>query len=111
MTCVWGAPLRADKCVLDSCRYMQQRGWDVTYLPVAQDGLVDVAQLEAAIRPDTALVSVMYVNNEIGALPPSRVDGLEAPLQLLQGHSLSPCEGLHLSMRCQTCPTRRCFHT
>ena len=56
----------ADKCVLDSCRYMQQRGWDVTYLPVRQDGMIDLGQLEAAIRPDTALVSVMYVNNEIG---------------------------------------------
>ena len=56
----------ADKCVLDSCRYMQQRGWDVTYLPVKSDGLVDLDQLRDAIRPDTAIVSVMYVNNEIG---------------------------------------------
>ena len=61
------APRRADKCVLDSCRYMQQRGWDVTYLPVRSDGLVDMATLEAAMRPDTAIVSVMLVNNEIGA--------------------------------------------
>ena len=57
----------ADKCVLDSCRYMQQRGWDVTYLPVQSDGLLDLNVLEAAIRPDTAIVSVMLVNNEIGA--------------------------------------------
>ena len=57
----------ADKCVLDSCRYMQQRGWDVTYLPVQSDGLVDMRALEAAMRPDTAIVSVMLVNNEIGA--------------------------------------------
>lgn len=54
------------KCVLDSCRYLQQRGWDVTYLPVQANGLVDLQQLEEAIRPDTALVSVMMVNNEIG---------------------------------------------
>lgn len=58
----------ADKCVLDSCRYMQMRGWDVTYLPVKQDGLIDIDQLRDAIRPDTAIVSVMHVNNEIGAL-------------------------------------------
>ncbi len=64
-------PRRADKCVLDSCRYMQQRGWDVTYLPVRSDGLVDMATLEAAMRPDTAIVSVMLVNNEIGACLPA----------------------------------------
>ena len=56
----------ADKCVLDSCRYLQQRGFEVTYLPVKKDGLIDMKQLEDAIRPDTALVSVMMVNNEIG---------------------------------------------
>ena len=49
---------------------MQQRGWDVTYLPVKSDGLVDLDQLRDAIRPDTAIVSVMYVNNEIGELYP-----------------------------------------
>ncbi|GFR48288.1 hypothetical protein Agub_g10060 [Astrephomene gubernaculifera] len=58
------------KCVLDSCRWLQQRGWDVTYLPVQPDGLLDLAVLEAAIRPDTALVSVMAVNNEIGVVQP-----------------------------------------
>ncbi|KAJ1266849.1 hypothetical protein BS78_07G010600 [Paspalum vaginatum] len=58
------------KCVLDSCRYLQQEGFDVTYLPVRADGLVDLAQLEDAIRPDTALVSVMAVNNEIGVVQP-----------------------------------------
>ncbi|KAM0850739.1 hypothetical protein ACQ4PT_052884 [Festuca glaucescens] len=58
------------KCVLDSCRYLQQEGFDVTYLPVRPDGLVDVAQLADAIRPDTGLVSVMAVNNEIGVVQP-----------------------------------------
>ncbi|EIE24082.1 cysteine desulfurase [Coccomyxa subellipsoidea C-169] len=58
------------KCVLDSCRYMQQRGWDVTYLPVDQDGLINLDQLKDAIREDTAIVSVMYVNNEIGTVQP-----------------------------------------
>ncbi|KAF8057853.1 NFS1 [Scenedesmus sp. PABB004] len=58
------------KCVLDSARWLQQRGWDVTYLPVSKDGLVDLGELEAALRPDTALVSVMAVNNEIGVVQP-----------------------------------------
>jgi len=59
------------KCVLASCRRLEvEQGWDVTYLPVKQDGLVDMAQLEGAIRPDTALVSVMHVNNEIGVVQP-----------------------------------------
>ncbi|KAG2495891.1 hypothetical protein HYH03_006129 [Edaphochlamys debaryana] len=58
------------KCVLDSCRWLQQRGWDVTYLPVRPDGMLDMSVLEAAIRPDTALVSVMAVNNEIGVVQP-----------------------------------------
>uniref|UniRef100_L7M8P6 cysteine desulfurase n=1 Tax=Rhipicephalus pulchellus TaxID=72859 RepID=L7M8P6_RHIPC len=58
------------KCVLDSCRAMEAEGFDVTYLPVNRNGLVDVKQLEDAIRPDTALVSVMMVNNEIGVTQP-----------------------------------------
>jgi len=58
------------KCVLDSCRALQREGFEVTYLPVGKDGLVDLAQLEASIRPDTAMVSVMHVNNEIGVVQP-----------------------------------------
>lgn len=58
------------KCVLDSCRAMEAEGFDVTYLPVQRNGLVDLGQLEAAIRPDTSLVSVMMVNNEIGVVQP-----------------------------------------
>lgn len=58
------------KCVLDSCRYLESQGWRVTYLPVQTNGLLDLAQLEAAIAPDTALVSVMGVNNEIGVIQP-----------------------------------------
>jgi len=58
------------KCVLDSCRQMEAEGVEVTYLPVRQDGLVDLEQLEAAIRPDTGLVSIMTVNNEIGVIQP-----------------------------------------
>jgi len=59
------------KCVLASCRRLEvEQGWDVTYLPVAKDGLLDLSELERAIRPDTALVSVMHVNNEIGVVQP-----------------------------------------
>jgi cysteine desulfurase len=56
------------KCVLDSCRWLEAHGTEVTYLPVEKDGLVDMKKLEAAIRPTTALVSVMYVHNEIGVI-------------------------------------------
>lgn len=58
------------KCVLDSCRYLQQEGFDVTYLPVRPDGLVDLDHLASAIRPDTGVVSIMAVNNEIGVVQP-----------------------------------------
>ncbi|SAM00657.1 hypothetical protein [Absidia glauca] len=58
------------KCVLDSCRVLQEEGFEVTYLPVQTNGLVDLKVLEAAIRPDTAIVSVMSVNNEIGVIQP-----------------------------------------
>jgi cysteine desulfurase len=58
------------KCVLDSCRHLQDEGFDVTYLPVKNSGLIDMAELEAAMRPDTALVSIMTVNNEIGVIQP-----------------------------------------
>ena len=58
------------KCVLDSCRSLQREGHEITYLPVKQDGLVDVQKLADTIRPETSLVSVMHVNNEIGVVQP-----------------------------------------
>ena len=56
--------------VLDPCRYLRSLGFEVTFLPVQNDGLIDLTVLEQAIRPDTILVSVMAANNEIGVLQP-----------------------------------------
>lgn len=58
------------KCVLDSCRHLEQDGFEITYLPVGTDGLIDLENLRAAIKDSTVLVSVMAVNNEIGVIQP-----------------------------------------
>ena len=58
------------KCVLDSCRHLQDEGFEVTYLPVQSNGLIRMEDLEAAMRPETAIVSIMAVNNEIGVIQP-----------------------------------------
>ena len=58
------------KCVLDSCRHLQDEGFEVTYLPVNNNGLINMDELKAAIKPETALVSIMAVNNEIGVIQP-----------------------------------------
>jgi len=58
------------KCVLDSCRNLEKEGFQVTYLPVQKNGLIDLKALENAIRPETAMVSIMTVNNEIGVIQP-----------------------------------------
>ncbi|MDR3453328.1 MAG: IscS subfamily cysteine desulfurase [Rhodoferax sp.] len=56
------------KAVLDTCRELERQGFEVTYLDVQSDGLVDLEVFKAAIRPDTILASVMFVNNEIGVI-------------------------------------------
>jgi cysteine desulfurase len=56
--------------VIESCDWLAQEGWDVTYLPVDETGLVNPGDLEAAIRDDTILVSVMHANNEVGTVEP-----------------------------------------
>lgn len=63
-------PVTEHKCVLDSCRHLEQEGFEVTYLPVQKNGLIDLEVLKAAIRPTTLLISVMGVNNEIGVIQP-----------------------------------------
>ena len=56
------------KAVLDTCRELERQGFEVTYLDVLSDGLLDIEVFKAAIRPDTILASVMFVNNEIGVI-------------------------------------------
>jgi cysteine desulfurase len=58
------------KAVLDTCKDLERKGFEVTYLTVQPNGLIDLAELQKAIRPDTVLVSVMYVNNETGVIQP-----------------------------------------
>jgi cysteine desulfurase len=58
------------KCVLDTCRHLEQQGFDVTYLPVQKNGLIDLDVLRAAVTDKTVVVSIMAVNNEIGVIQP-----------------------------------------
>lgn len=61
--------------ILHTCKYLENRGYDVTYLDVDENGLVDLNILEAAIRPDTFLISIMFANNEIGTIEPIKEIG------------------------------------
>ena len=58
------------KAVLDTCKHIEKAGGEVTYLKVRPDGLIDLNELEAAIRPTTILIAIMYANNEIGTVQP-----------------------------------------
>jgi cysteine desulfurase len=60
------------KAVLDTCRHLEKEGAEVTYLNVKPNGLIDLAELEAAIKPTTILIAIMYANNEIGTIMPMR---------------------------------------
>ncbi len=63
------------KAVLDTCKHLEKLGAEVTYLSVGEDGLISAEQVEAAIKPNTILVSVMYANNELGVIQPIRAIG------------------------------------
>ena len=63
------------KCVLDSCRNLELEGFKVTYLPVMENGLIDLNVLEKAITDKTAIVSIMAVNNEVGVIQPIKQIG------------------------------------
>ena len=56
--------------VLHTCEFLEKHGFEITYLPVSPEGLIDPQQVEDAIREDTALVTIMYANNEIGTIQP-----------------------------------------
>src|SRR5258705_9285133 len=58
------------KAVLDTCKHIEKLGGEVTYLKVQADGLIDLKELEAAIKPTTILIAIMYANNEIGVIQP-----------------------------------------
>ena len=60
------------KAVIDTCKHIEKLGGEVTYLQVQPDGLIDLSELEAAIKPNTVLISIMYANNEIGTVMPMK---------------------------------------
>ncbi len=58
------------KAVLDTCKHIEKSGGEVTYLQVKENGMIDLAELEAAIKPTTILIAIMYANNEVGVIQP-----------------------------------------
>lgn len=60
------------KAVLDTCKHLEKLGAEVTYLKVQENGLIDLAELEAAMKPTTILIAIMYANNEIGTVMPMK---------------------------------------
>ena len=60
------------KAVLDTCKHIEKLGGEVTYLQVNAEGLIDLKELEAAIKPTTILIAIMYANNEIGTVMPMK---------------------------------------
>jgi cysteine desulfurase len=75
------------KAVLDPCRELERRGWQITYLTPDRDGIVDPAQVAAALRRDTVLVSIMHVNNEIGVI--QDIDSIAAVCAAHRGDSVA----------------------
>ncbi|MDO5861512.1 MAG: cysteine desulfurase NifS, partial [Thermoplasmata archaeon] len=73
--------------IINTCEYLEKMGVEVTFLPVDGDGLVDPKDVEAAIRPDTAIISVMTANNEIGTIEPIREIGAIAKVHKILFHT------------------------
>lgn len=69
--------------ILHTCEYLEKKGFDVTYLDVDENGVVDLEQLKAAIREDTILISIMFANNEIGTIQPIAEIG-----EIAHGHGI-----------------------
>lgn len=76
------------KAVLAAAHRLESEGFEVTYLPVSSDGLVNIDECVAAVRPDTILISIMYANNEIGTIEP--ITGLTAAIKTLRGENPTP---------------------
>ncbi len=93
--------------VLHTCEYLKKEGCEITYLKVDQDGLVDIRELRAAIRPDTILISIMFANNEIGTIEPieeigaiAKENGILFHTDAVQAFGQIPInvEALHIDM-------------
>lgn len=93
--------------ILHTCEYLQKAGYEITYLEVDSEGLVDPAGLRAAIRPDTILISVMFANNEVGTIEPiaeigaiAREKGILFHTDAVQAFGQIPIdvEALHIDM-------------
>lgn len=109
------------KAVLDTCKYLETRGYEITYLSVQQNGLIDLNELKKSLRSDTVLVCTMFVNNETGIIQPIKeiaslahevgalfmtdatqavgkieidVDALEIDLLCLSGHKMYAPKGI-----------------
>ena len=78
------------KAVLDTCRQLEREGFEVTYLAPQRNGIIDLKELEAAMRDDTILVSIMHVNNEIGVVRISRLSAKCAVLVALSITLMQP---------------------
>jgi cysteine desulfurase len=63
------------KCILDTCRHLEQKGFKITYLPVQANGIIDLELLEKTVTEETLIVSIMAVNNEIGVIQPLKKIG------------------------------------
>ncbi len=77
--------------ILETCRKLETQGFEVTYLPVTKDGLVDPGTVESAIKKETVLISVMHANNEIGTIQPLKEIG-----------EIAAAEGCLLPHRCRS---------